>query len=101
MVKRDRKIAPRPTTRPAADEWIKSGGVDPEVQPALPTAETEAEPEPQPQPTEKGKPFPHRISFDTDKQQYKRLKRASFEEERSLNDILREATEEWLKIHNY
>jgi len=45
MVKRDRKIAPRPTTPPAADEWIKSGGVDPEVQPALPTAKTEAEPD--------------------------------------------------------
>jgi hypothetical protein len=66
-----------------------------------PTAETEVEPEPQAQQMEKGKPFPHRISFDTDKQQYKRLKRASFEEERSLNDILREATEEWLKMHNY
>jgi len=97
MVKRNR-IARKPTTPPAAaDQWIKSGGVDPEVQPA-----STPEPEPEPvAPIEQSKPFPHRISFDTTKQQYKRLKRASFEEERSLNDILREAVEEWLNAHNY
>jgi hypothetical protein len=88
------KPAPPP---PAAEQWIKDGGIDPEVQ-KEPVADPEPPESPQP---EMGKPYPHRISFDTDKQQYKRLKRASFEEERSLNDILREAAEEWLKANDY
>lgn len=91
MVKRP-KIARKPTTPPAAEDWVKSGGLDPEVQ---------SVPESQPTNTQNKKPYPHRISFDTDTQQYKRLKKASFEEERSLNDILREAVENWLKAQGY
>ena len=92
MVKRP-KIARKPTTPPAAaEDWVKSGGLDPEVQ---------STPESQPTDGEKKKPYPHRISFDTDTQQYKRLKKASFEQEQSLNDILREAVENWLKAQGY
>lgn len=93
MVKPGRKIARKPTTSPAAAEnWVKSGGLDPEVQSA---------PESKPTDAENKKPYPHRISFDTDTQQYKRLKKAGFEKERSLNDILREAVENWLKAQGY
>lgn len=93
MVKRERpKIARKPTTPPAAEDWVKSGGLDPEVQ---------SVPESQPTEADKKKPYPHRISFDTDTPQYKRLKKASFEAERSLNDILREAVENWLKAQGY
>lgn len=113
MVKRPR-IASKPTPPPAADGWVKGGGIDPEIQmsptpaPApAPSPETEPEPGTAPQAKglsameEKGKAYPHRISFDTDKAQYKRLKRASFEDERSMNEILREAVEDWLRVRNY
>lgn len=105
MVKRKR-IAGRPGQPPIeADSWVRSGGTDPEVQsitereprePIAPTPTTEPETEPT-----KGKPYPHRVSFDMASSQYKRLKRAAFEEERSLNDVLREAVEDWLKLRNY
>lgn len=96
-MKRNR-IAPKPTTPPkAADSWVNSGGIDPEVQPSEPISveeqKTPVVQEPQ------GKPFPHRISFDTTKEQYKRLKKAAFDEERSLNEIIREAVEDWLSNH--
>lgn len=93
--KRDRRIAAKPTTPPpAADDWVSSGGVDPEIQPA-PTAAPAPEP-----PKPPGKPYPHRISFDTTTEQYKRLKYACVDEGRSLNDALREAVENWLKSRN-
>ncbi len=91
MVKRDRKIAPKPATPPpAADAWVTSGGLDPE------TASPRTEP-----PKPAGKPYPHRVSFDMATEQYKRLKRACFEEDRSLNDAIRQAVEEWLKAKDY
>lgn len=107
MVKRPR-IASKPTTPPAiADSWVKSGGIDPEIQqPEVTPSQAAPTPEPTPQPelpTEenKGKPYPHRISFDTTKEQYKRIKRACFETERSLNDAIREAVEAWLQEKGY
>lgn len=94
MVKRP-KIAKKPSAPPlAADAWVSSGGLDPEVQQPIEATAPES-------PSAKVKPYPHRISFDTTKEQYKRLKRAAFEEERSLNDVIREAVEDWLKTHNY
>lgn len=94
MVKRPR-IASKPTkSDPDPDDWVKSGGVDPEIQLAFPAVEPQ-------QPADKGKTYPHRISFDTDTLQYKRLKRSAFEEERAMNEILREAVENWLKEHGY
>ena len=97
MVKKpQRRIASKPAPPPPADEWVSSGGVDPEVQQSVPSpSEQEQEQE------EKGKTFPHRISFDTDTPQYKRLKRAAFEEDRAMNEILREAVEGWLEIHKH
>ena len=97
MVKKlQRRIASKPAPPPAADEWVSRGGVDPEVQQSVPSpSEQEQEQE------EKGKTFPHRISFDTDTPQYKRLKRAAFEEDRAMNEILREAVENWLEIHKH
>ena len=50
---------------------------------------------------ENGKSYPHRISFDLDSSQYKKLKWASFDSDRPMNDILREALEEWMKSRNY
>lgn len=89
----------KPTTPPpAADSWVKQGGTDPEIQTEQPEEEAIATP-----PTEdsgKGK-YPHRISFDMATPQYKRLKRASFEEETPMNEILREAVEDWLKARDY
>lgn len=113
MVKRPR-IAKKPTTPPPeADTWVEKGGLDPEIEP-----EQELEPEPVAKKAEesdrpelvqkqktKGKSaggaFPHRISFDVDTPQYKRLKRAAFEEDRPMNEIIREAVEEWLIKRNY
>lgn len=103
MVKRQR-IARKPPTPPAAaDAWVSSGGLDPETSQA-PKAEPSAAPTPPAIPTpleEKGKAYPHRISFDMETPQYKRLKRASFEEERPMNEILRDAVEAWLKTRDY
>ena len=98
MVKRQRiRKAPEKQALPsAADKWAEKGGLDPEIQPTV--APQSVEPRsPKPQ----GKPYPHRVSFDMTTEQYKRLKRASFEEECSLNEILRAATEAWLKSRNY
>lgn len=50
---------------------------------------------------ERGKKYPHRISFDMDKAQYKRLKWEAFDSDRSMNEILREAVEEWMKARHY
>lgn len=92
MVDKRRRLAKKPTS-PSPDSWVQGGGIDPEIQPS---------PTPEPEPEEsKGKPYPHRVSFDMTTAQYRRLKRSAFEEERSLNDILREAVEDWLKSRNY
>ena len=90
MVKRS-LIAKKPTAdvTPSADNWVTGGGIDPEIQPISPAAT----PEPQPQ----GKPYPHRISFDTSTDQYKKLKRAAFDSGLSMNEILRLAADAWLE----
>lgn len=67
-------------------------GIDPEIQSTSPVVINE----PQPQ----GKPYPHRISFDTTTDQYKRLKCASFDSGRSINEILRSAADAWLESNN-
>jgi hypothetical protein len=92
MVKRP-LIAKKPTAdvNPSADNWVTGGGIDPEIQPTAPAAT----PEPQPQ----GK-YPHRISFDTTTDQYKQLKRASFDSGLSMNEILRSAADAWLESHD-
>ena len=45
---------------------------------------------------EKPRKYPHRISFDMEPGQYKQLKRAAFESDRPMNEILREAVSKWL-----
>jgi predicted DNA-binding protein len=52
-------------------------------------------------PNEGEKPYPHRISFDMATPQYKRLKWASFDSDRTMNEILREAVEDWMKARDY
>jgi hypothetical protein len=106
MVKRQR-IVGKPGQKPAADSWVQQGGIDPEIEAPSPP-ET---PEPAPQTEtdkdakQKGKAsggtYPHRISFDMDTEQYKRLKWASFDSDRPMNDILREAVEEWMNARGY
>lgn len=94
MVKRKRsRIASKPKSAPpAADAWVSQGGLDPEAKKG--TAES---PPASPLATaNKGKKFPHRLSFDMETAQYKRLKRAAFESDRPMNEILRETVEDWL-----
>jgi hypothetical protein len=79
---------------PEADTWAQQGGLDPEIQAHQPKPADEP-------PSPKGKPYPHRVSFDMETSQYKRLKRAAFDEERTMNEVLREAIEDWLKSRNY
>lgn len=44
----------------------------------------------------KAKKYPHRVSFDMDTEQYKRLKRAAFESDRPMNELLRDAVDKYL-----
>jgi hypothetical protein len=94
MVKKTAKIVSKPTNNPSPDQWVTGGGVDPELQlskSVIPIDEAQDKP----------KAYPHRVSFDMETDQYKRLKRASFEQETPMNEILREAIESWLKSRNY
>jgi hypothetical protein len=90
MVKRP-LITKKPTANvtPSADSWVNGGGIDPEIQTTTPAVIKEPEPQ--------GKPYPHRISFDTTSDQYKQLKRASFDSGLSMNVILRSAADAWLE----
>ncbi len=93
MVERKRrKIAKKPQAQFDPDSWVSDGGLDPEIN--LPSSVSDDE-------KANEKTYPHRISFDMDSSQYKRLKWASFETERPMNSILREALEEWMKSRNY
>lgn len=101
VTKKSSRIALNPKEKavvPEADEWINQGGIDPEVKEAKPSNQTT---EQQKTEDEQTKKYPHRISFDVDKKSYKRLKWASFDSERSMNEILREAIDEWMKTRNY
>lgn len=82
MVRKPR-ITPKPKAPMTTDTWVTQGGLDPEL------------------PTEKPKTYPHRISFDMDTAQYRRLKRAAFECEQPMNEILRDALEDWLSARQY
>jgi hypothetical protein len=94
-------IAKKPTVNstPDADNWVSSGGIDPEIPAPAPPVVLESPPAPESPP--QAKPYPHRISFDMSSAQYKRLKRASFESELSMNEILRSAVEAWLRSSDY
>jgi len=110
--KKRRRIAPKPSAAPpAADEWVKEGGLDPEV-----SSESQQPPTPKPaqsnqeeesaakvsEETDKSeKKYPHRISFDMESAQYKRLKWASFDRDRPMNELLREAVDDWMKARGY
>ena len=105
-----RKIAKKPQTPPESnpDSWVSSGGIDPEISTSTDLVEEkgkgtekEAVDSSTAKATENKKTYPHRISFDMDAAQYKRLKWASFDSETPMNSILREAVEEWMKSRNY
>ncbi|MGL5938833.1 MAG: hypothetical protein ACRC2S_00370 [Waterburya sp.] len=115
-----RKIAKKPPTQsfPDPDSWISSGGVDPEIKTSLDKNEevekkvvsssNEKATERTPDGAQRAfsvssnkRTYPHRISFDMDASQYKRLKWASFDSESPMNNILREAVEEWMKSRGY
>ncbi len=108
--KRRRKIVKKPQTQslPNPDSWVSSGGVDPEIESSTSPvkeeskgAEKKAVDSSTVKATDNKKTYPHRISFDMDAAQYKRLKWASFDSETPMNSILREAVEEWMKLRNY
>ncbi len=90
--KKRRKIAKLPQAQSSPDSWVSDGGLDPEIKIPDSVAGDEKVQE---------KTYPHRISFDLDNSQYKRLKWASFDTERPMNSILREAVEEWMKSRDY
>ncbi|MEL7079018.1 MAG: hypothetical protein AAGM46_24240 [Cyanobacteria bacterium J06582_2] len=108
--KNRRKIAKKPQTQslPNPDSWVSEGGVDPEIESLTDIVksdsnkvEKKAVSSTTVEATENKKTYPHRISFDMDAAQYKRLKWASFDSEAPMNSILREAIEEWMKSRNY
>lgn len=110
MVERKRrKIAKKPQTsnKPNPDAWVTEGGVDPEIETPVSVVEEKTKKVEKkievstPEKSENEKTYPHRISFDMEGPQYKRLKWASFDAERPMNSILREAVEEWMKSRNY
>ena len=107
-----RKIAKKPQTQTDPDSWVTEGGVDPEIESTITPVKEESKEinqkvvasslnEVGASTSENEKTYPHRISFDMDNPQYKRLKWASFDSERPMNSILREAVEEWMKSRNY
>lgn len=100
-----RKIAKKPPTPSSSDpdSWVSEGGVDPEIEtPISPDKEKTREVQEVSSSTSEGeKTYPHRISFDMEAPQYKRLKWASFDSDRPMNSILREAVEEWMSSRNY
>ena len=101
MVEKKRRIARKPSTPPPeADRWIEQGGVDPEATKPAEPPPTPAPPKPEPEKDE-AKTYPHRISFDMASPQYKRLKWAAFDSDRSMNEILREAAEDWMNARDY
>lgn len=100
MVERKRRIAGKPNRQsppPAADQWVNEQ-VDPEVSGQVATDSSEQVTN---DPKEEGKAYPHRISFDMATPQYKRLKWAAFDSDQSMNEILREAVENWMQARNY
>ena len=108
--KNRRKIAKKPPTQslPNPDSWVSEGGVDPEIKSSTPPIKEKSEEIKKKaalssvsETQENKKTYPHRISFDMDASQYKRLKWASFDSETPMNSILREAVEEWMKSRNY
>ena len=108
--KNRRKIAKKPQTQslPNPDTWVSSGGVDPEIESSTPPVKEKSEDVEKKITSsststaqERKKTYPHRISFDMNASQYKRLKWASFDSETPMNSILREAVEEWMKSRNY
>ena len=110
MNKNRRKIAKKPPTqsKPNPDSWVSEGGVDPEIKSLTsPTNEKSKDVEKKTVSSstkgaqENRKTYPHRISFDMNASQYKRLKWASFDSESPMNSILREAVEEWMKSRDY
>lgn len=113
--KNRRKIAKKPEAQSnsvlpelenIADSWVSSGGVDPEIKSSVSSAKEKSKEVSQKvvsldEKLENEKTYPHRISFDMENSQYKRLKWASFDSECPMNSILREAVEEWMKSRNY
>lgn len=108
--KNRRKIAKKPQTQslPNPDNWISKGGVDPEIESSTSLVEEDSKKVEKKavssstvQTTDNKKTYPHRISFDLDAPQYKRLKWASFDSETPMNSILREAVEEWMNSRDY
>ena len=105
-----RKIAKKPQTQslPNPDSWVSSGGIDPEIKSSTDTVKNDTKKvdrkaikDSAVEAIDNKKTYPHRISFDMDAPQYKRLKWASFDSETPMNSILREAIEEWMKSRNY
>lgn len=103
MVAKKSRITPKPkAVDPAAAEaFLGSLGTDPESTLPPPAAAPPATPEIAASDEGKGKPFPHRLSADFAKNQYRRLKRAAFETELPMTEILRDALEDWLKARGY
>lgn len=109
MVEKKRRIAPKPTSPPppAADDWVSSGGTDPEVQKVdSQTSERlniQTSKHPDVQTSNQGKSSRadyKRTTVYLPKELHSRLKLASLQKEMEMSDIAEDAIAEWLDKHS-
>lgn len=102
MVKRQR-ISKKPGSPPPnADSWVNAeDSPNASSEEETPATVTSAKQETKIKGKSSGGTYPHRLSFDMETSQYRRLKRAAFEQERSMNEIIREAVDQWLESSDY
>lgn len=100
MVKRQRISKNPNSTPPEADSWVNAEDLA-ESQKETPSTPATEKRETRIKGKSSGGSYPHRLSFDMETAQYRRLKRAAFEQERSMNEIIREAVDQWLESSDY
>jgi len=97
MVKRQRISKKPSSTPPSADNWVNAENSSNTSSETAASAQQETKIKGK----SSGGTYPHRLSFDMETSQYRRLKRAAFEQERSMNEIIREAVDQWLETSDY
>lgn len=102
MVKRQRISKKPSSTPPEADSWVNAEDfAESSSQKETASAPPSDKQESRVKGKSSGGTYPHRLSFDMETAQYRRLKRAAFEQERSMNEIIREAVDQWLETSDY
>lgn len=92
MVEKKRRIAPKPTSPPpAADDWVSSGGTDPEVKKAdIQTSNK----------SKSSRADYKRTTVYLPQELHKRLKMASLQQDIEMSEIAENAIAEWLDKHS-